>query len=163
MCDMAYILDTNIFIRSKNEMPFDLWPSFWAKVQQLVTSGQVYSCVKVKAEIDKGKDELTQWMRNNAPSSFFIPLDAEIMARYAATQSWAASNTIFKPEARLEYAINADAYLVATAKAKGLTLVTYETSDPNCRKRVKIPDACIDLGVRYCDLNTMLRELQITI
>ena len=146
---MAYILDTNIFIRSKNEMPFDLWPSFWAKVQQLVTSGQVYSCVKVKAEIDKGKDELTQWMRNNAPSSFFIPLDA--------------SNTIFKPEAKREYAINADAYLVATAKAKGLTLVTYETSDPNCRKRVKIPDACIDLGVRYCDLNTMLRELQITI
>lgn len=144
-------------------MPFDLWPSFWAKLQQLVTSGQVYSCVMVKAEIDKGKDELTQWMRNNAPSLFFIPLDADIMAQYAATQSWAASNATFKPEARREYAINADAYLVATAKAKGLTLVTYETADPNCRKRVKIPDACAALGVEYCDFNTMIRQLGITI
>lgn len=25
---MAYIFDTNIFIRSKHEMPMDLWPTF---------------------------------------------------------------------------------------------------------------------------------------
>lgn len=28
---MAYIFDTNIFIRSKHEMPMDLWPTFWTK------------------------------------------------------------------------------------------------------------------------------------
>lgn len=52
---------------------------------------------------------------------------------------------------------------MATASAKGLTLVTNEIADPKCRRRVKIPDACNALGVRYCDLNTVLRELGITI
>lgn len=52
---------------------------------------------------------------------------------------------------------------MATAAAKGYTLVTNETADPYCRRRVKIPDACDALRVRYCDLNTVLRELNITI
>lgn len=28
---MAYIFDTNIFIRSKNEMPMEVWPTFGEK------------------------------------------------------------------------------------------------------------------------------------
>lgn len=68
-----------------------------------------------------------------------------------------------RPEAVSEFATVADAYLVATAAAKGYTLVTNETVDPQCRRRVKIPDACNALGVRFCDLNTVLRELNITI
>lgn len=31
---MAYIFDTNIFIRSKNEMPMEVWPTFWKKWQR---------------------------------------------------------------------------------------------------------------------------------
>lgn len=160
---MAYILDTNIFIRSKNEMPFDLWPSFWTKIKKLIDSGKIFSCEMVKTEIDKGKDDLTDWLHSYAPSSFYIPVDAEVMVQYAATQTWAASNLTFSLKAKQEYAVNADAYLVATAKAKGLTLVSYETPDPNCRKRVKIPDACAALQVNFCDLNTMMKELGITI
>lgn len=56
-----------------------------------------------------------------------------------------------------------DAYLIATAAAKGWTLVTYETPDPNCKKRVKIPDACNALGVRLCDLNTAFRDLGVRV
>lgn len=59
---MAYIFDTNILIRSKNEMPIELWPSSWSKLCQMMADGYV--------------------------------------------------------------------------------LVTNETSDPLCRRRVKIPDAC---------------------
>ena len=33
---MAYIFDTNILIRSKNEMPIELWPSFWSKLCQMM-------------------------------------------------------------------------------------------------------------------------------
>lgn len=43
------------------------------------------------------------------------------------------------------------------------TLVTYEGSNPNSKKRVMIPDACNALGVRYCDLNTVLKEMGIKI
>ncbi|MCF0178309.1 MAG: DUF4411 family protein [Bacteroidales bacterium] len=160
---MGYIFDTNIFIRSKIEMPSDLWPTFWARMSELIRNGRITSSVKVKEEIERGNDDLTEWMRNNTTPVFFLPIDAEVLEKYSDTQNWANTNPIFSQNARTEYANVADAYLVATAAAKGMTLVTYETRDPMCRRRVKIPDACIALGVRYCDLNTALRELGVTI
>jgi hypothetical protein len=85
------------------------------------------------------------------------------MSEYAKVMNWAHDNRIFKQSTIEEFARVADAFLVAAASAKGYTLVTYEESDPLCKKRVKIPDACNALGVRYCDLNTVLRELNIKI
>lgn len=160
---MAYIFDTNIFIRSKNEMPIDLWPSFWTKVARMISSGQIFSNIQVKEEIEKGNDELTRWMKAYAPSEFYIANDADVMSKYADVQNWASSNKVYLPDAVNEFAQVADAFLVATASAKGHTLVTNETAAPKCKRRVKIPDVCNAIGVRYCDLNTVLRELEITI
>lgn len=156
---MAYIFDTNIFIRSKNEMPMELWPTFWTRVAEMINNGDVYSHEMVKKEITKGKDELTLWINANAPANFYICNDNEMMIEYGRVLNWAQGNPIFKQEAILEFAQVADAFLVAAASSKGYTLVTNETSDPLCKKRVKIPDACNAMGVRYCDLNTVLREL----
>ena len=160
---MGYIFDANIFIRSKIEMPMDLWPTFWTKMAKLIRDGRICSSVKVKEEIEKGNDELTDWLKVNAPRNFYLPVDVDVLTKYTKCQNWANNNPVFKAEARTEFAEVADAYLVATAAAKNYTLVTNETSDPNCRRRVKIPDACIALGVRYCDLNTVFRELGIQI
>lgn len=160
---MGYLFDTNIFIRSKNEMPADVWPTFWMRISDLINSGSIFSSIKVKDEIDHGNDELTTWMRNNATQDFYISIDGDVLAKYSETQNWAMNNQVFTPATRSEYASVADAYLVATAAAKNLTLVTYETPDPRCKRKVKIPDACNAIGVRYCDLNTALRELGITI
>lgn len=160
---MAYIFDTNIFIRSKNEMPMDIWPTFWERFRDMVNSGDIFTSITVKEEIDKGKDELTEWLKTNAPKSFYLPLDADVMSQYASVQNWAKSNPVYSPQALNTFANVADAYLVATASAKQLTLVTYEGSSPNSKKRVMIPDACNAMGVRCCDLNTVLRELGITI
>lgn len=160
---MAYIFDTNIFIRSKNEMPMDIWPTFWERFREMVNSGEIYTSITVKDEIDKGKDELTEWLKQNASKSFYLNLDADVMAQYTLTQNWARSNSIYTQAALNTFANVADAYLVATAAAKQLTLVTYEGSNPNSKKRVMIPDVCIALGVRYCDLNTVLREMKIHI
>lgn len=160
---MAYIFDTNIFIRSKHEMPMDLWPTFWTKVAGMINSGNVFSNIQVKGEIDKGGDELTNWMKSHVPAGFYVENEPDVMVKYADVMNWAQSNAVYKPEAIAEFAQVADAYLVATAAAKGYTLVTNETADPMCRRRVKIPDACNALGVRFCDLNTVLRELGITI
>lgn len=86
-----------------------------------------------------------------------------MLSKYSKTQNWAMNNHVFTPAARVEYATVADAYLVATAAAKYMTMVTYKTFDPQCKRIVKIPDACNAIEVRYCDLNTELRELGVTI
>lgn len=160
---MAYIFDTNIFIRSKNEMPIDLWPTFWTRVAEMIATNQVFSNEAVKSEIEKGNDELTDWMSHNATEGFYISNDASVMQKYAEVLNWAQSRPHFRPEAIAEFAEVADAFLVATAAAKGYKLVTNETSDPLCRRRVKIPDACNALGVRCCDLNDVLRELEMMV
>ena len=160
---MAYIFDTNIFIRSKHEMPMDLWPTFWTKIAGMINSGNVFSNIQVKGEIDKGGDELTVWMKDNVPAGFYIENELDVMVKYGDVMNWAQSNAVYRPEAVSEFATVADAYLVATAAVKGYTLLTNETVDPQRRRRVKIPDACNALGVRFCDLNTVLRELNITI
>lgn len=160
---MGYLFDTNIFIRSKNEMPSDVWPTFWKKMSELINSGNVNTSEKVKEEIDRGKDDLTQWMKDNAPDTFYYSVDADVISKYKEVQDWASGTGRFTPSALSDFASVADAYLVATAAAKSMVVVTYETSDPNCKRRVKIPDACIAIGVRYCDLNTALKELGIQI
>lgn len=136
---------------------------FWTKIAGMINSGNVFSNIQVKGEIDKGGDELTVWMKDNVPAGFYIENELDVMVKYGDVMNWAQSNAVYRPEAVSEFATVADAYLVATAAAKGYTLVTNETADPQCRRRVKIPDACNALGVRFCDLNTVLRELNITI
>lgn len=160
---MKYLFDTNIFIRSKNEMPMHIWPTFWTRMTELIKSGVVFSCEKVKQEIERGNDELTIWIKDNAPSGFYIGFDAEVAEKYQQTQEWAESNRNLTPNAKRDFADVADAYLVATAAAKGMTLVTYETSNPESKKRVKIPDACNALDVPYCDLNAAFIELGVRI
>ena len=160
---MEYLFDTNVFITSKNQLPFDVWPTFWQRMAELISRGKIFSCAKVKEEIERGNDELTTWMRENSTKTFYIPLDGDIIKQYSATINWARNNPVFKPVALQTYADVAEAYLVATAAAKNMVLVTYEKSDPTCRKRVMIPDACQALGIRCCDLNDVLRELNIVV
>lgn len=160
---MGYLFDTSIFIRSKNEMPSDVWPTFWSKMSALINSGEVFTSEKVKEEIERGNDELVQWLKDNAPSSFYFPTDDDVMSKYGEVQRWASGTGRFTPSALNEFASVADAFLVATAAAKNMVVVTYETPAPNSIRRVKIPDACTAMGVRYCDLNTALKELGVQI
>ena len=158
---MSYLLDTNIFIRSKNELPMDIFHGFWQRLAELARAGQIFSSVKVKEEIDRGNDELKQWCDEQLPKDFFLSFEAH--AEYANLMTWANGNPVFTVPAKQEFATVADAYLVATAAAKGMKVVTFETSDPLCKKRVKIPDACIALGVEYCSLNDVLHALKVVI
>lgn len=160
---MGYLFDTNIFIRSKNELPVDVWPTFWARIAELMHNGQISSSIKVKEEIDIGRDELTQWMKCNITEEFYLSLDAEILQKYAQLQNWVSSRDFYTPAAKEEFAKVADAYLIATAAAKNMTIVTYEVSNPNSKKRIMIPDVCNAFDVKYCDLNTVFRNLGVTI
>ena len=160
---MAYLFDTNIFITSKNDMPKDYWPTFWQKFVELINTGEVFTSVKVREELMNGNDDLANWLKLNAPTSFFMAVDADVMSKYQEVQNWAHSNATYYDAARQQFAEVADAYLIATAAAKELTLVTYEVSAPNSKKSVKIPDVCNGLGIRYCDFNTVLRELDFKI
>lgn len=161
---MAFLFDTNIFITSKNAMPEELWPTFWEKLILILRSGQVFASTKVREELTHGHDDLAKWIEENAPKDFYIPIDEEVIAKYQIAQNWANNNGIYNQAALQNFAESADAYIIATASAKDLVLVTYEISSPLKKSIVKIPDVCNGIGVKHCrDFNAVLKELQITI
>lgn len=162
--ETKYLFDTNIFIQGKNVLPADVWPTFWNRLDGLIHDGKIFSIINVKKEIEQGNDELVDWFKQHVPSNsvFWLPIDTSALSMYAKLMSWATSQK-FTQEVINSFAKCADSYLVATAAARGYTLVSYEKSNPACKKRVMIPDACIGLHVRCCDLNTAFREMKVKV
>lgn len=159
---MTYLLDSNIFIESRKNLPMDVWTTFWRRLSELAMNGQIVSCIKVKEEIDNGYDELSEWIKDHLPDGFFLQLDSDDLSAYATLQNWAARRD-FTDAAKTDFATKADAFIIAMALSKGMTLVTFEKSNPQRKNRVMIPDACSSVGAECCDMNTMLRALGITI
>jgi hypothetical protein len=77
-------------------------------------------------------------------SSFARPVDLSL-AR--AISSWATSGQ-YEQAAVSTFLQVADYYLVAEAHAARHTIVTHEVPSAS-RRKIKIPDACIGLGIKF--------------
>jgi len=69
--------------------------------------------------------------------------------------AWAAGQS-YEPAAVNTFLLVADYYLVAHALAHGHTVVTHEIASTSTKK-IKIPDACISLGIKVMTPYEMLR------
>ena len=65
----------------------------------------------------------------------------------------------FRQAAVDEFLGSADLKLIAHAIAVGATVVTRERSEPESRKKIKIPDVCIAFGVDWTDPFSAYRSL----
>ena len=139
----------------------DVAPGFWVKVSDLANQRRIISIDKVRDELYTNPDTLTTWMDQNLPADFFKDTNS-VLAKYGQVCAWAASRSAhYKPGALSTFlqADEADAFLVAYALAHGLTLITHETSDPNRKSSIKIPDACAPLGVQFLNTIQMFRAM----
>ena len=70
----TFVLDTNTLIEAKNRYyGFDICPGFWSSLLEQHNSGRLHSIDRVKAELLRQEDELTAWVRDQAPATFFLP------------------------------------------------------------------------------------------
>ncbi len=161
---ITYIVDSNFFIEAHRvSYPIDIAYSFWNKVKQLAEIGIIISIDKVRDELYDKNDALEKWCRENLPSDFFKDTTG-VMAEYGVVSGWAISkNYHYLPKAINEFldADEADAFLIAYALAKHneRIIVTQEISEPNRKNRVKIPEPCNDLGVKFVNTINMFRNL----
>ena len=152
---MAYLLDANVFMQAKNlHYGLDFCPAFWDWLIDSNNAKLVFSIEKVGDEIDAGADELTIWAGQRG-SGFFLKPEAAMLPALASVSSWATGQG-YEPAAVNTFLSVADYYLVAHALANGFTLVTHEIASPSIR-RIKIPNACIGLGVKCMTPFEMLR------
>lgn len=160
----VYVLDSNFFIQAHRvSYPLDIAFSFWNKVKQLAEQGKIISIDKVKSELYDKNDVLEAWCVDNLPKNFFKDT-SHIMAAYGQVSAWAVSRSEhYLPNALKEFldADEADAFLVAYALSdtSNKIVVTQEISEPARQNKVKIPDACIALDVRYVNTIDMFRRL----
>jgi Domain of unknown function (DUF4411) len=151
---VTYLLDSNVFIQAKNlHYGFDFCPAFWDWIDVRQEAGDVHSIEKVADELRAGADELAEWAAARSP--LFLGLDDAVVPSLGIVSRW-ASNGAYEPAAVNTFLQVADYYLVAHAHAHGLTAVTHEIPSDSTR-RIKIPDACIGLGVRCMSPYEMLR------
>jgi len=153
---MAYLLDANVFIAAKKlHYGFDFCPAFWDWLVDGHAAGSVFSIEKVGDEVQAIADELSVWATARG-EGFFLRPDATVFPALAAVSTWASSQA-YTPAAVSTFLQVADYYLVAQAQAGRHTVVTHEVPSASNRK-IKIPDACIGLGIKFMTPFEMLRR-----
>ena len=153
---MAYLLDANVFIQAKNlHYGLDFCPAFWEWLIENNRAEKVFSIEKVGDEINAGDDELAGWAKNLG-NGFFLEPDAEVANQLPVVAGWAAAQG-FDPAAVNTFLQVADYYLVSHALAHDHIVVTHEVP-ANSVKRIKIPNACIGLGIKFMTPYEMLRH-----
>lgn len=152
---MAYVLDTNVFIQAKNlHYGFDFCRAFWDWLIASNGAGTAFSIEKVSDEIATGADELSNWAALRG-DGFFLRPDAAVLPALGRVSGWVTGQR-YEPTAVNTFLQSADCYLVAHALAHAHVVVTHEIASASTR-RIKIPDACIGLGVRFVTPYVMLR------
>ncbi|MFA5416811.1 MAG: DUF4411 family protein [Methanoregula sp.] len=156
----VFLLDANVFIESaKRYYAFDIAPGYWVALIKYAGDGPVRSIDKVKDEINRGNDDLTKWVNRNFHVWFESTNQQDVLDAYSTVMTWAQSQSQFTADAKAEFARNADGWLIAYALAKGCVVVTDEQFNSEIKRRIKIPNACIGVGVPYMDTFDMLRDL----
>ncbi len=153
---MAYLLDADAFIRAKRlHYGFDFCPAFWDWLISAHSDGVVCSVEKVGDELRAGDDELAGWAVERG-RGFFLPPDPAMVPALEQVNAW-ASGQGYRAQAISTFMQVADYFLVAQALAGKHTVVTHEVPSAS-RRRIKIPDACIGLGIRCVTPFEMLRN-----
>jgi len=173
-----YIIDANAFIKPYREYyAFDLAPGYWENLLALMSDGCIVTIDKVMDEIciakesDK-KDELQLWTESNIPAGAIIKtfVDPAIVAEYANVINYIHESQLYTEVALRNWSngTTADPWLIATAKAYNLRLVSFEKPNTGLSrntpsKNAKIPDVSSNCGVNCCSLFDMMRSCKLSL
>ena len=151
-----YLLDANVFIQAKNlHYGFDFCPAFWDWLIEKNAENIVYSIEKVGDEIDTGDDELSAWA-SQLGSNFFLETDTAVVPALGKVSRWAISQDYEQAAVNI-FLQKADYYLTAHALAHNYSVITHEIPSDSTKK-IKIPDVCIGMGIRFMTPYAMLRH-----
>lgn len=152
----TYLLDSNVFIQAKNlHYGFDFCPAFWDWLVEQNRADKVASIEKVADELQAGDDELAEWAAGQ-DNGFFLPPDEAVLPALRTAGDWVSGQS-YQPAAVTTFLQVADYWLVAHALAHRCIIVTHEVPADTASK-IKIPNVCIGLGMRFLTPYEMLRR-----
>lgn len=148
---MAYCIDTSAFVEAgTRRWPIDVFPTVWDELDRVAARGQFVAPEEVFYELRAKADPLYAWARDRR--YIFVPLDgAQMVATFQVLSDFP------RLVGKLKGTYDADAFVVALARVRNLTVVTEE--DVGTPGRPRIPIACQHFGVRCVDTLAWIREL----
>jgi hypothetical protein len=160
MANPKFVLDANVFIQAKNSYyAFDIVRGFWDSLVDFAKQDQVHSIDRVRAELERGDDELATWATTEFAFAFGSTEGVDIQSSYGEVINWVYGEEQFSEAAKSEFAGVADGWLIAYAHAKADIIVTLEILRPDIQSKVPIPNVCQALDIAYVDTFEMLRRL----
>ena len=155
-----YCLDTNCFIEAWNKYYSpDFCKDYWNVLERLGNDGVFFITEMVKKEIDNKDDKLSSWLKNN--SKFVKPITEEVQLKLKEIYT--------KDESHKRLVDNtkdrsmADPWVIAHAIVENAIVVTKEPLVDNPEsKKIKIPNVCNNMGIRWIDDFDFIRETHIT-
>ncbi len=148
---MAYSLDTSGILDAWVRFyPPDVFPTIWSNMDGAAKDGTILVVDEVVRELERKDDGIHQWIKERP--SMIVPIDAQIqslvgqiMARYPRLVD------------NRKHRSGCDPWVIALARARGLTVVTAE-KPTNTLHKPKIPDVCRALGVACLEIVELFRE-----
>ncbi|MGQ0637426.1 MAG: DUF4411 family protein [Planctomycetaceae bacterium] len=156
-------MDANVFVEAhRRYYGFGICPGFWLALTRHHEDRRVCSIDKIKNELGELNDALQAWAVRKAPATFFKrTADRRVIDAFGQMVNWVQNEQQFTAEAKADFASVADGWVIAYAKANGLVVVTHEEFSPDAKKRVLMPNVCVEFGVDYCDTFKMLSDLKV--
>jgi Domain of unknown function (DUF4411) len=152
---VSYLLDANIFMSANNlHYGLDFCPAFWEWLVHKGNTGTVFSIDKVADEIEAGQDTLSAWAKDHG-GTLFKRTPPTLATQFEQVSTWVTAQQ-YTPAAVNTFLLAADYYLIAHALAGDHVVVTHEVHS-NSPARIKIPNVCLGLGVRFMTPYQMLR------
>lgn len=156
-----FVLDANAFVEPKDRYyGFDLCPGYWSALLRQHDAGIVFSIDRIETELKAQDDEIKSWIADRAPNTFFKKTqDQAVIDQFQAMLAWVYAEPQFTSAARTEFASVADGWLIAFAKVTDGSVVTHEEYAPDVKRKVTIPNVCVEFQVPYVNLFEMLNEV----
>ncbi|MCI9545349.1 MAG: DUF4411 family protein [Lachnospiraceae bacterium] len=167
-----FLIDSSSFMTPyKFYYAFDLVPSYWKKLSICAETGRIILLDIVKTEIDKGKDSLADWIKNNQSNLVLCNhVEPNIIKKYQEILQYIETCGYYNDKALNAWSKNdvADPWLIAAATVHGYTIITNEVSagtlsNRTPSKNAKIPDVAKAFNVKTEPIFYMMRKLNIKI
>lgn len=148
------VLDTSAYINGrKDHYPPDTFPSVWTLIADAMRDGRIFCPREVYREL-ANEAEAAEWIRTQDLSGLFVDPDEQTQRVVGPIYS------MFPAPGRRD---GADPFIIAEAKARGFTVVTYEGRSfngvPHKRWFRSMPGICARVDVPCVTLPEALAML----
>jgi len=130
--------------------PPDVFPTIWSNMDVSANNGGIFVIEEVVRELERKDDDIYQWVKQR--DAMIVPIDVEVQEHL--TQIMSKYGRLVDTRRNRS---GCDPWVIALARARGLTVVTGEKATGNLEKP-KIPDVCKDLGVSCVDIVDFFRK-----